>query len=424
MKTFLQNIKFEDKDQQGISLEGEDLPFLENLHEKARKLLETIHMPTVKDEAWKYTDISSFLKKEYCLAQDDLCADHCDCHQKTLPFEAYEIHFCNGRLHEHFHFPSEIEAMSLLDAFVEHQGSKYVNKSFDVEKYPFAVLNTAYMAQGLFLKIARQARLDKPIVLVYHMKKNASISQIRNIIVLENGAEAEIAEYFLTQGENCFNNIVNEFFIGSSASLTHERVLVEKNSSVSVFLNSVNVKDSGVYKNYALEKNSGLSRNETYVRLKEENASAEICVAYDAGGQSLIDTTTVIEHSASCTSSNQLIKGVANERGKGVFQGKIHIAPNIARAEGFQLHKSMLLSETAQVDVKPELEIFADDVRCSHGAASGEIDEQQLFYLRSRGISEEAAKKMLIKAFVEEVFEKIENSEIKSFMEQKFFERN
>ena len=132
-------------------------------------------------------------------------------------------------------------------------------------------------------------------------------------------------------------------------------------------------------------------------------------------GWATLDTTTDIEHLVPQTTSSQLIKGVVGGDAKGVFQGKIHIAPNAVQTEGTQLHKALLLSDTAEIDVKPELEIFADDVKCSHGAASGELDEEQLFYMQSRGISREDAKKMLIDAYLEDVFARIENENLRAW---------
>ena len=134
-------------------------------------------------------------------------------------------------------------------------------------------------------------------------------------------------------------------------------------------------------------------------------------------GWATIDTTTNIEHLHPNTTSGQLVKGVVNKYAKGVFRGKIHIAPNAINTKGNQLHKALILSDDAEIDVKPELEIFADDVKCSHGATCGELDKEQMFYLRSRGISEENAKQILIKAFVDEPFSTIDNQNIKDWMQ-------
>lgn len=150
--------------------------------------------------------------------------------------------------------------------------------------------------------------------------------------------------------------------------------------------------------------------------LKEEGASAEVNGAYLMNGWATLDTTTDIEHLAPCTVSHQLVKGVIGGDAKGVFQGRIHIAPGAVRTEGNQLHKALLLSDTAEVDVKPELEIFADDVKCSHGAASGELDEEQLFYMRSRGIGEEEARRLLIDAYLDDAISKIEDEKVAAWI--------
>ena len=148
----------------------------------------------------------------------------------------------------------------------------------------------------------------------------------------------------------------------------------------------------------------------------EEEAKAEVNAAYLMNGWATLDTTTDIEHLAEKTYSSQLIKGVVGGEAKGVFQGKIRIAPNAQKTEGRQLHKALLLSDTAEIDVKPELEIYADDVKCSHGAASGELDQEQLFYLRSRGIGEEEARQMLIDAYLTDVVARVDDPEIRDWL--------
>ena len=173
---------------------------------------------------------------------------------------------------------------------------------------------------------------------------------------------------------------------------------------------------SGNYEAFCLQRGADLARNETHVILAEEKARTKVDAAYHIAGWATVDTTTDIEHLAPETTSEQLVKGVAGGNAKGVFQGKIHIASHAVKTEGNQLHKALLLTDEAEIDCKPELEIFADDVKCSHGAASGELDEEQLFYMRARGIGEDEARRILIDAYLEDVINRIEEPAVRDWI--------
>ena len=159
-----------------------------------------------------------------------------------------------------------------------------------------------------------------------------------------------------------------------------------------------------------------MGRNETKVDLLQENAKAQVDAAYIMNGWATLDTTTDIEHLSPKTDSDQMIKGVVGGEARGVFQGKISIDKDAQETEGHQLHRALLLSDTAEIDVKPELEIFADNVKCSHGAACGELDQDQLFYMRSRGIGEDEAKQILIDAYLLEVINRIDDEQIREWV--------
>ena len=173
------------------------------------------------------------------------------------------------------------------------------------------------------------------------------------------------------------------------------------------------------YNAFCLQKGANIARNETKIRLLGREARARVDAAYLMNGWATIDTTTDIEHLEPETYSSQLVKGVVGGDAKGVFQGKIHIAPHAVKTEGTQLHKALLLTDTAEIDVKPELEIFADDVRCSHGAASGELDEETLFYMQSRGIGREEAKQILIDAYLDDVVNKVADAAVREWFRER-----
>ena len=404
-----------------IILEGDNIPVLEGLRQKAKKCFEDKGLPTSKNESWKYTKIRDLNFEEYVFCEHK--EHNCSCHNKTIFFEfsSYDIMFCNGQLcNKHFHLPNEIEIMSLLEAVKDKEAFAYLNKSFDMKNFPFAILNSAYLEQGVFIRVAKNYIADKPLALIYHTKADEKyMGHIHNVVVMESGAKIDLIEYYHYTGDiksEYFNNIVNEFFISNGAKLNHYKLQNEAFKSTHIALNVANVKSKAKYESFCLQRGANLARNETIVNLLEEDADTVVNGAYIINGWANVDTTTQIRHMHEKTSSSQLIKGVVGGCAKGVFQGKIHIAPDAVKTNGYQLHKALLLSDEAVVNVKPELEIFADDVKCSHGSTCGEIDKEQMFYMRSRGISEDNAKQILINAFISELLDNIENTDIKCWM--------
>lgn len=462
---------------QNVKLFGEYIPWFQALRDKGQVSFKAQGVPTAKTEEWKYTkprDLnaddfviapSNFLEElraeseetcgchhecrcgEDCHCQDENMHDchcgeddsqaQCHCHgddcrcghnhhelnlNYQIPFDAYQIHFVNGKFIPIFPaLPRGVEVITLMEAVLIEEAKDYLGKILDLERHPFAALNTAYMEEGIFIRVNKNVKLDKPIMIINHTEVGEEnlFFNLRNLIVLESGAEAELIEWYKYAGaqkSRYFVNVVNEIMLGKGAKLNHYKWQDDAFKANHLSMSAVKQKADSQYHNFCLQKGADIGRNEVKVRLTDENAFAEINAAYIMSGWATLDTTTDIEHLSPQTFSEQLVKGVVNGDAKGVFQGKIHIAHDAVKTEGRQLHKALLLSDTAEIDVKPELEIFADDVKCSHGAASGELDEQQLFYMQSRGISLEDAKQILIDAYLEDVIVKIDNAGVREWI--------
>ncbi|MBQ8672088.1 MAG: Fe-S cluster assembly protein SufD [Alphaproteobacteria bacterium] len=410
---------------QNNNLWGDDIPWLYGLREKAIRYFEQTGFPTAKTEAWKYSYFAeNALQNPQIDNTKHECDGHCHCHNKSdLPFEAYEIRFCNGKTEgEEIDLPNGVNVKSLAEAIFDNDIKDFLNKSFDYEDFPFAALNTAYLEQGYVLLIERNTILERPLYLHYHQHDNMNrLCNIRNIIILERGAQATIIEHFdADETAIYFDNVVNEIYLAPESILHHYKWQNEAKNAHHIALNSVQVKANAQYKSLCLQGSCTLARNESYIRLLQDGAKTEIDAIYCLKQQSVSDITTNIRHLATHTFSNQLVKGVVSDAAKGIFQGQIHIAPNAQQTEGYQLHRALLLSDKGEVDCKPELEIFADDVKCSHGATCGDLDKEQLFYLQSRGIDFEQAQQILIAAYLNEVIEKISDSKIKNWLQREF----
>lgn len=432
-----------------IALFGENIPWLEGVRSKGH---DAFVLPTAKTEAWKYTKLHVLQRDDFVYApskfleelegcseeecdcgcehhhedEECTCGAHCHCahHPKLyidIPFDAYQIHFYNGKFMPLYPaLPVGVEVMTLMQAVVEGEAQNYLGKYIDLQNYPFAALNTAMLEEGLFVKIDAGVSLKKPLIFIYHTKTDEHlVSNIRNIFIAGKGANADIIEYYYHTGDDkdCyFNNVVNEFYLSSQANITHYKFQNEAFKAIHIALNYVRGFENSFYKSFCLQKGADLGRNETKVDLLQEQAKAQVDAAYIMNGWATIDTTTDITHLSQKTISDQLVKGVVGGQAKGVFQGRISIIKDAQATEGHQLHRALLLSDTAEIDVKPELEIYADDVKCSHGAACGEIDQDQLFYMRSRGIGEEEAKQILIDAYLLEVINHIDNEQIREWI--------
>ena len=398
-----------------IKLIGDEIPWLKEFITYGREEFIRQGIPTAKTEAWKYTKPNRFFANDFIpFAQG---GDKPAAPLAELPFGSCRICFENGVFSHHDDLPDGVEVLPLIEVIMFRPDLRdKIGPLANITKHPFAALNSAYLNEGVYIHIS--GKTDIPLAVINHTSphNNADMYNLRNLIVVDDNASAEIVEYYCYDGEiksSYFTNIVNEIYVGRQSRLRHYKCQDEAFKASHIALNAVKVSSGGLYNSLCLQKGSDLSRNETKVILAEEGAQTEVDAAYIMNGWATIDTTTDIEHLVPHTKSLQLIKGVIGGQAKGVFQGKIHIAPRAVDSEGYQLHKAMLLTDEAEVDVKPELEIFADDVKCSHGSASGELDQEQLFYMQSRGIGKDEAKQILINAYLNDIIAKVDNENIR-----------
>ena len=405
-----------------IELFLDDKPSVYAIRENAKQLLAEKKYPNSKNENWKYTNItpiinSNFSPKNHCSCNNDNCSCHqnqCSCNNEKSTF--IDIKFCKGHLHiEEYNTPKGLIIKSLAEVLYEDEYKKYLLKSFDISKNPFTLLNTAYLEQGICIIVEKNTVLTSPINIIYNQKNcdNTQIN-IHNLVILENNSNLELIEHFLSNNSNSYlSNIVNEIYLKENSSLNHYKIQKESSKGFHIAYNSIKSYKNSSYKQFYYSNGAQISRNENYINLEEENANAEIYSAYRAKTNSTTDITTNINHKSAHTTSNQIAKAILETNSIANFIGKIHISPLSIKTSGNQLHKALYLSDNATLNCKPELEIYADDVKCSHGATCGQIDKDQLFYLTSRGISKEDAISILTSAHLDEIFALIPNQQIK-----------
>lgn len=399
-----------------VELFLDDKPSVFALRDKAKKALVQRGFPDTKTEEFKYTDVKEIVKGEFDVSlTDESCSKGCCCDKKNDEF-FIELGFCGGRLHlEEHNLPYGIRVVSLLETLYEDEYKQYIFNSFELEKHPFGALNGIYLEQGVCIEVDDNVVIEKPIKISYkHCHTNDIMLNIHNLIMLGKGAKLEVVENCLSDNDNrYFANLVNEIYLKEKSSLKHYKVQKESLKSYHVALNAVRVQKEANYLQFYLSDGAKISRNETLINMENEGANANVYSLYVAKKGCLTDITTNVNHKVCKTYSNQYVKAVLENGSKATFQGKVRIEKDAVKVVGNQLHKALYLSDDAELNCKPELEIYADDVKCSHGASCGEIDKEQLFYLMSRGIEKECATKMLIDAHLEEILSYIDNDEIK-----------
>ena len=276
-------------------------------------------------------------------------------------------------------------------------------------------LNTGLMTGGAILRVPDGVALNKPLHIVHvHASAQPASAATRNLVVAGRDASLTVLESHVgasAAAGQC--NAATEVFVGAGANVRHIKDQRESAETTHLSTWLVRLDAGGCYDAFQFSTGAALARNQIFVEFAGEGASLSLNGAFMARGRQHVDTTLVVDHAVPGGTSRELFKGVLDDTARGIFQGKIIVRPDAQKTDGKQMAQALLLSETAEFDSKPELEIFADDVICGHGATSGQIDEDLLFYLRARGIPEPEARALLIAAFVGEALDQIEDEAVR-----------
>jgi Fe-S cluster assembly protein SufD len=403
-----------------------------DLRKKALSAFEQLGIPTTKHEEWKYTNIKTKLSKEFVLtpAYSQVNATVKN-YIASLPPYAFRIVFLNGIFHPELSIVPEIKGVtisSLRDAFSSNHAlvEKHLGKLVNYSEEHFAALNTAFINDGAFIHVQKNVQVTEPIYIQYFFTASDvnAFTQTRNLMVIEDGASIQIAEDFRNASNITVQyNHVSEVYVGKNATVDIVKLQLEVSNAICVHTLEAQVERDGrasaatiTFASPNTGTGNALIRNNATVRLIGENAHADLNGLYFGKETALIDNHILVDHVAPNCTSNQLYKGVLNDESTGVFNGKIFVKPDAQKTNAFQSSKALLLSNDASINSKPQLEIFADDVKCSHGAAIGQLDENALFYLRARGIAKEEATQILTYAFAHEVLDHVKSKPIRQFL--------
>ncbi|MCW3093544.1 MAG: sufD [Ferruginibacter sp.] len=402
---------------------------LHALRKEAFKQFKQLGFPNTKVEDWKYINLSPFLKDDFLTAAEDetivINKDIIDS-AKIKKLGAYHIVMVNGRYQAGLSdtipgdevFVSPLAAAMDRPAFEAHFG-----KNVALDKNHFAALNTALFRDGLFIEIKARIIVEKPIHVIHIISSaNTLFLQPRNLFVIGAGADGIIVESFITvnhpeKNAKVFVNDVSEIIVNERARLQHFCIQTGAEHTSYVHHTEVVQRQSSAYNNYkASFPGTALLRNNLNVSLNGENVESHLYGLYLVAGRQIVDNHTTVDHLKPNCHSNELYKGVMKDEGVAIFNGKILVRKDAQKTNAFQKNNNLMLSKKAVVDSKPQLEIFADDVKCSHGSTIGQFDEDALFYLKARGIGEEKAKALLIHAFAFDVTGKIPITALQTYI--------
>lgn len=403
-------------------LPGADLAWLDGLRAQGIADYRTHGLPTRRVEAWRYTNLNALAKAGFAPAGSDARLEEVPDGAALDLGDACRIVLVNGRLrHDLSSFdrlPEGVVAAGLAEllrrspATLEDLIAPAPRGCDGV----LASLNDAFMEDGLVLQIEAGASVDAPIHLVsigVPVAGKAPAFHPRNLIVAADGSRATLVESHIGVGEGAyFSNGLTDVTIGKGAVLTHAKLQDEGPAAFHVALVRATMADEAAYDNFVLHRGAELARHEIRAEIEGSGAECRLNGAYLGTGRQHIDNTTVIDHKAPGSQSSEVFKGVLAGHARGVFQGRIVVHRDAQQTNGHQLNKTLLLSRDAEMDTKPELEIYADDVKCSHGATVGELSEMELFYLRARGIDEATARDMLVSAFLSEAVSELRDEKL------------
>ncbi|MFL5772449.1 MAG: Fe-S cluster assembly protein SufD [Flavisolibacter sp.] len=404
------------------------------IEKKAYDVFNKLGVPTVKNEEWKYTRISSVFNREFKLTQDKPgSVTLADLDGIRLPGyeEANELVFVNGQ-----YVPSlssvrsaELEILPLEKAASNEYAEIVKNNlghSGSYLKDGIHALNTAFLQNGVFIHVKRGQITEHPVY-IYHITDARTVnmlSQPRTLVHISEGAQVQITETYSTLGQSAaFTNQVIEIVVEKDAMVEYYKI--QNDGAQTSQVSTTHFRQTG--KSYihavTVSLNGDIVRNNLNIVMEADHAEAHLYGLYFLQGKTHVDNHTVVDNVRPNCLSNELYKGIINDQASAVFNGKIFVQQVAQKTNAYQSNKNILLSENASVNTKPQLEIFADDVKCSHGCTVGQLDEEGMFYLQSRGISEKIARSLLVHAFAVDILEHIKPVLLRNYIDQLISDR-
>ena len=401
---------------------------LKPLREEAIQYFEQLGFPHVKIEDWKYTSLKNVLKPDYYLghqvAKPEVSQATID-QAKVSDIESNLVVLINGRFSEahsnlidgedQLYVRSLRKAQTEAPKFIEQHIGQYL----DYKQDGISALSTAFIDDGVVLHVGKNKAPEYPVQIlhIHDVSQHNLFIQPRNLWILEQSAELKVIENFHSVGDNySFLNYTTEGHVAANAHLKHYKLQNDQLNAYQVSQIEMAQEQDSTISNYTVTLGNGFTRNNTNYRVNGENCQTNLYGLYLTDGKQFADNHTIVDHKVPRSESNELYKGIVDDRSVSVFNGKVFVRSKAQQTNAYQSNRNILLDDKATVNAKPQLEIWADDVKCSHGATAGQLDENQLFYMRARGLEYDQAQSLLVYAFAAEVIGYIDIEPVKDYI--------
>jgi len=408
------------------SLNGESVKPIHKLRKEAIENFSNLNFPTLHDEDWRYTNIAPLLK--YNFKPSDGLSDFDEKKIKNFlqnKFSANLLVFVNG------HFVKKLsKTKNLPDGVIIgniaseiKNGSPVINEHFskyaNYKEQIFTALSTAFTKDGAFVYVPDGKIVEEPIhILFITDSKEKILTQPRNLFVAGRNSQVSIIEHYASSSEGVyFTNVVTEIAAEQDSIVDHIKLQEESINSLHISRIEIDQERGSNFSSHSISFGGGIARNDIQSRFNDQGSECTLNGLYLLKGKQLYDSHTMIDHARPYCNSHEHYKGILDDESRGVFNGKVLVRPDAQKTNAFQENNNIILSNDALVNTKPQLEIFADDVKCSHGATVGQLDMDSLFYLKSRGIGEEKARTILIHAFASGIVKSIKIEKVKNYLE-------
>jgi len=406
--------------------------WLDSLRREAIARFEELGFPTTEDEEWRHTSVlpireTRFEPGGYDPAAVDMAAAE---HLTFGGIPHHRLVFVNGHFSRELSqvgpLPQGVRIESLADALDAEPAllEPHLGRVAGFHQHSFAALNTALFQDGALVLLPRGAVVREPIHLLHVAVPGGApvMAHPRALLLAGEASEATIVESYVGLGAGvCWTNAVTEAWIGETAVIDHCKVQRENLSAFHTAVLEARLERSSVFTTHAISVGADLMRNDINAWLGGEGCEATLNGVYMAAGRQHMDTHTRIDHAMPHCPSHEVYRGILDGRARGVFNGRIHVHPGAQKTDAKQTNQNLLLSDDAQVITKPQLEIYADDVRCTHGATVGQLSADAIFYLRSRGIGLQEARSLLTYAFASDIVERIKVEPLRKNLESAIF---
>jgi Fe-S cluster assembly protein SufD len=410
------------------SLNGDKFSSVSGLRKDALKKFSELDFPTIKDEEWKYTSLSPLLQHNFTpdFQKKNLKKEEI----KRFLFSGLESNIVvviNGHYSEELtslnEIPKGVDVKSIAKAISENSPliEEHFGKYADFKNHIFTSLSTAYTKDGVLVHIPEGKIVEQPVHILFitFSEDEKLLTQPRNLFVAERNSQATIIEHFVNINSDIyFTNTVTEIVVGENAILDHLRLQEESKSAFHIGRMDVDLERTSNFTSHFISLGASLSRNDFNAKFNDEGGECTFNGLFLTEGNQLFDAHTLIDHAKPHCNSHEHYKGILDDKSRGVFNGKVIVRQDAQKTNAFQENNNIILSNEALINTKPQLEIFADDVKCSHGATIGQLDKEAMFYLKSRGLDEETAQAILIHAFASDVIKSVKVEAVRNYIEE------